>query len=642
MSKNNKKNLDDSFLKENKFIFNKYKPIKKIGKGCFGSIYSVIRMNDKSVFAMKTEKINLRKILEAEAYYLFNLQGIGIPKIISFGHTKNYYILIETLLGKSLKDILKNFISITDICLIGLQIIDRLEWIHSKNLIYRDIKPDNFLFGIDDPNVLYIIDFGLCKKYRSSKTGKHILPKMTGKFNGNFHYCSQYVIKGKESSRRDDIISLGYLLIFLLKRELPWSNIVKQKIVRAKYYEIVYLKETDGCGSLFKNIPQELATFFKYSQKLKFEEEPNYLYLRSLLNNIILNQNFNKKNIYFSWIDSNNKKLLKMPNSHSKRKSSPFMRILKSIRNKKENMTESKINTKINTIPLTARINNSLDLNIPVPGNNINLTKEISKKNLIEEEELKKNRIKTIKQNKLKKYKKINQTTPDNYNSKNHNIKKNIIKNFKINNYNNNSRECHKKNITSLSYMNYYENSIPFKQNLKQNKNIQNKTINRLINPVKIQNEMSINYESPFNNISRNNESQNSFGIKNDIPKFNEHKHHFNYSNISNSSINKNNTYIKNIPSLIYNSQRNLNKNIYKNNLVNNHQKAEKKIINLMNNRTNSIDFVKNLKSESIKKADDNKYNIILINNNFNYITNKKDVSDYYSNYTKNNMNKYI
>ena len=164
MSKNNKKNLDDSFLKENKYIFKKYKPLQKIGKGCFGNIYSVIRIDDKSIFAMKTEKMNLNKFLEAEAYYLYNLQGIGIPKLISFGRTKKYYILIETLLGKSLKDKLKNFINITDICLIGLQIIDRLEWIHSKNLIYRDIKPANFLFGRDDPNVLYIIDFGLCKK----------------------------------------------------------------------------------------------------------------------------------------------------------------------------------------------------------------------------------------------------------------------------------------------------------------------------------------------------------------------------------------------------------------------------------------------------------------------------------------------
>ena len=119
--------------------------------------------------------------------------------------------------------------NIIDVCSIGIQIIDRLEWIHSNNIIYRDIKPENFLLGINDPNVIYIIDFSLCKKYRSSKTGKHILPKISPKFNGNFKFSSCNAIKGKESSRRDDIFSLGYMLIYLIKKELPWDYTFKEK-----------------------------------------------------------------------------------------------------------------------------------------------------------------------------------------------------------------------------------------------------------------------------------------------------------------------------------------------------------------------------------------------------------------------------
>ena len=85
--------LNDSFLNENKIIFKKYKPIKIIGKGAFGRIYSTIRLEDKSVFAMKTEIKNpLRKLLENEAFSLFNLKGLGIPDLISFGHTKKYNI----------------------------------------------------------------------------------------------------------------------------------------------------------------------------------------------------------------------------------------------------------------------------------------------------------------------------------------------------------------------------------------------------------------------------------------------------------------------------------------------------------------------------------------------------------------------
>ena len=217
MHKIPKKELNDSFINNNKVIFKKYKPIKQIGIGAFGNIYSAIRLSDKSTFAMKTEKINATlKTLESEAYYLFILQGFGIPKLISFGHTKKYNILIETLLDRSLHNIyLKNRkdCTINDMCLIAVQLIDRLEFIHSKNIVYRDVKPENCLLGMEDKNVIYIVDFGLCKKYRSSKTGKHILPKLTGRFNGTLKYASSNAVKGKVSSRRDDLISLGYLLI---------------------------------------------------------------------------------------------------------------------------------------------------------------------------------------------------------------------------------------------------------------------------------------------------------------------------------------------------------------------------------------------------------------------------------------------
>ena len=282
-----------------------------------------------------------------------------------------------------------------------MQIIDRLEWIHSKDLIYRDIKPENFLIGIDDPNVIYIVDFGLCKKYRSSKTGKHVLPKMTGKFNGNIKYCSPYVIKGKESSRRDDLISLGYMLIFLLKKELPWDNIISKKFVISKYYEIVYLKDTNGCGTLFKNIPEELATFVKYTKNLKFEQEPNYSYLRSLLNIILINENSNHKNLTFSWIDSKNKDLLKIPNSNSKRKSSSHIRLLKSLeerkrRGKSESLSEAQIKTeaKINIIPPLKQRNNTLDFNDTDSKKSTMLSKIIPKKKKYEGEN--KNKIKII------------------------------------------------------------------------------------------------------------------------------------------------------------------------------------------------------------------------------------------------------
>ena len=159
--------LKDHFLEENELVFKKYKPITKIGQGAFGSIYSVVRLSDKNVFAMKIEKKSIKqKFLQNEAYNLINLEGFGFPKLVTFGQNKNYNILIETLLGKSLEDIFieKNVeCKLWEVCLIGLQLIDRLEWIHSKDLVYRDIRTSNILIGMDDPNVLYIIDLDCAK-----------------------------------------------------------------------------------------------------------------------------------------------------------------------------------------------------------------------------------------------------------------------------------------------------------------------------------------------------------------------------------------------------------------------------------------------------------------------------------------------
>ena len=295
--------IRDKFLEENKIIFKKYNPIGKIGKGAFGNIYSVYSLKDSKKYAMKTEKINAeQKTLESEAFYLKTLQGgKGIPEYITFGYTKNYNILIETLLGLSLYNIFiktKKRCHIINVCKIGFQILSRIEWIHSKNLIYRDIKPENFLIGKKDQDIIYVVDFGLCKRYISPKTGKHISEKITGKFNGTLIYSSPNVVKGIESSRRDDLISLGYMLIYLYKRNLPWeSNFLN--LNKEKYYQLIKLKETNGFKKLFKDIPGKLSEYINYSRNLKFEEKPNYDYLRSLFTKII-----SKNQIHYKIIPS--------------------------------------------------------------------------------------------------------------------------------------------------------------------------------------------------------------------------------------------------------------------------------------------------------------------------------------------------
>ena len=661
------KSLKDNFLEENKIIFKKYKPICKIGEGAFGNVYSTVRLKDKSVFAMKTEKkTSESKILESEAYYLFTLQGFGIPKLISFGHTKNYNVLIETLLDKSLKYLCidkANKCNIIEICLIAFQLLDRLEWIHSKDLIYRDLKPENCLIGINDPNVIYIIDFGLCKKYRSTKTGKHILPKMTGKFNGNIKYCSPNVLKGKEASRRDDLISLGYMLIYLFKGKLPWDHILKN-IKSQNYIELIFLKDTNGYGKLFTNLPSEMVEFIKYARNLKFEQEPNYSYLRSLFNKIIIDLNLGRKRLSFSWINSSNKELVGIPRSSSKRKTSPQYRILNSIREKHLKRLKSQIlnesndkvkrnNFKIPNLP----INQSTFLNIKQIKSNMNSARNCCCN--------------------------INSNDASNSKSENNNTQnksKNLLihkkKGIKIldNIYRNNlSLKFFPNNITiQNTENNLYQKKLNFRtknnsfdfnisNNIKSNSfrsSINNNDI--LINPInkkKIENKKIINNnriqkillqsQNPISNI--NNEI-NDYAQKKKILNIpynnfrnrkNENKElKYLYKNNFTSSYSKINDELYSYSNSKENKQiikNNINKNIFINNYIHkdipiyNYNKMVIKKANLINsknynsinlNDSNSI-FNKNQQNQINRNKKNNKkdFKIILINNNFNCST---------------------
>ena len=393
----------DNFIEENKLIFKKYKPIKKIGQGNFGNLYSVLRLKDKHLFALKAEKLTSKvKMLESEAYYLFTLQGFGIPKFISYGHHKNYNILIEELLDKSLYEIfLRNDkkTNLIDICLIGIQLIDRFEWIHAKDIVYRDIKPENFLIGINDPNVIYVVDFGFCKKYRSSKTGKHILPKNTGKFNGTLRYASPHTIKGKEHSRRDDLISLGYMLIYMYKKDLPWDLYMSRYNANI-YLKLIRLKENDGEGKLFNSLPGELIEYIKYTRNLKFEQNPDYSYLRSLFVKIIFNMKLDYRILTFSWIHPNNKIFFGVPRNSFIRENTPHKRIYKNILEIESSINRNVSQDNIRSNNIFKPIHSteiSIITDVPKEIKNNKVFKLKPKGKIIKEEEINNKNLKIIK-----------------------------------------------------------------------------------------------------------------------------------------------------------------------------------------------------------------------------------------------------
>ena len=296
----------------------------------------------------------------------------------------NYKVLIEELLGNSIEFIWNELNNkedrLNDVCLIAIQCLDRLEYIHSKNIVHKDIKPGNFLVGRKEPNLLYIIDFGMSCKYRSSRTGKHIKLKKVGKINGTIRYMSLNSCKECEYSRRDDLESLGYMLIELVKKDLPWNYIENEDInTKLKFIKMVSIKKSITPEELCEKIPNEFCQYLKYCRKLDFEQEPNYNYLRSLFIDVLnnrkkLNGLYPFDSMSFSWLKKNGSKKIKDETIFPKKVSSRFNSIIKrtnnvhrrlyvsikkSIEKKKRESNASLITTDVKNI--TTNLNNLLD-----------------------------------------------------------------------------------------------------------------------------------------------------------------------------------------------------------------------------------------------------------------------------------------
>ena len=333
--------MENEFL--NKTIFRKFKIVSLIGKGSYSLVFSAKNLVDKNMVAVKIQdKSQIYGNLEKEAYYLYTLKGTGIPKIISYGMYNKHYVLVEQLLGKSLQELfnsdentnINNIKRQKDIIIASIQVLDRIEYIHSKLILHLDIKPENFLVGEPDSSLIYAIDFGFAKKYRSSRTGKHIIYSKKGYFNGNLKYSSINTMKGISPSRRDDLESLGYMIVYLYNQKLPWENlsIKSMNILAQKIYEI---KKIIKMENLCINMPEEMVIYMNYVKSLKFEQEPNYNYLRDLFQNLLKKMNKSEKP-HFSWI---NRPLTQkdsdfLEKSYKKRRKSPFSKILYKYKNK--------------------------------------------------------------------------------------------------------------------------------------------------------------------------------------------------------------------------------------------------------------------------------------------------------------------
>jgi len=283
----------------------KYRLGKKIGSGSFGDIYLGINIISGEEVAIKLESVKAKHPqLEYESKVYKTLAGgVGVPFVRWFGTECDYNAMVIDLLGPSLEDLL-NFcnrkFSLKTVLLLADQLISRIEYIHSRNFIHRDIKPDNFLMGIGKRgNQVNVIDFGLAKKYRDPKTHLHIPYRENKNLTGTARYTSINTHLGVEQARRDDLESLAYVLMYFLRGALPWQGL-KAATKKQKYDRIMEKKMTTPTDLLCRGFPNEFGIFLNYTRALRFDDKPDYSYLRKLFRDLFTREGY-QYDYVFDW-----------------------------------------------------------------------------------------------------------------------------------------------------------------------------------------------------------------------------------------------------------------------------------------------------------------------------------------------------
>ncbi|KAG9036212.1 casein kinase I [Tulasnella sp. JGI-2019a] len=282
-----------------------YQVGKKIGEGSFGVVFEGVNLLNNQPVAIKFEprKSDAPQLRDEYRSYRILNGCYGVPQVYHFGQEGLHNVLVIDLFGPNLEDLFdlcgRKF-SIKTVVMVAKQMLSRVQTIHDKNLIYRDIKPDNFLIGppgTQNASTIFIIDFGMAKQYRDPKTRQHIPYRERKSLSGTARYMSINTHLGREQSRRDDLESLGHVFMYFLRGGLPWQGL-KAATNKQKYEKIGEKKQSTPIKELCEGFPEEFGIYLNYVRKLGFEENPDYDFLRDLLTKVLRNSGETEDGVY--------------------------------------------------------------------------------------------------------------------------------------------------------------------------------------------------------------------------------------------------------------------------------------------------------------------------------------------------------